>query len=454
MALIILKNRLMRLSQVGTDASLLNPSPEITRQKIPKISRPVRLTLIYLLFGGSWILVTDWVILEIAAQYPSALPIIMNAKGLVFILLSAALLYSVNKADNIALQKYLVENRGLVQRYNALRSASKEAVYEYDIMNDTVQINQFLREIFGFTGEVMPNGWSLWQEKVHPADHDRIKHGMANQLRTGETTWQDEYQLKDWKGRYRNVIHTCYLIKDENNRPYRVIGTLLDISELRNLQKKFYQQEMVNKSAMMQAIVKAQENERDRWAVELHDNIGQLLSVTKLYLGNFSEKQAPDKDMLERTRDIVQLSLSEIRQLSARLKPPVFEDQSLASAIKNLTENINRVRNIHFDIQVETPESLLREEHKLMIYRIIQEQLTNIIKYANPSTVVISVKGEGHPITVRVSDDGIGFDTKQEAVGIGLKNIRSRLQAYKGTMRIQSAPGKGCEIVAEFEISD
>jgi two-component system sensor histidine kinase UhpB len=403
-------------------------------------------------FGIVWILTTDWLLLQITNENPSILPFVMRIKGIVFITLSAILLYTINKVDNRTLNRKIEENRGLAKRYEALRSASKEAIYEYDLKSDTIQTNSFLREIFGLTTEVMQDGWKIWQDKVHPADYERIKTGMTNQLQSGETTWQDEYQLLDAQEKYRTVIHTCYVIKDDHNRPFRVMGTILDISELKNLQKKYYRQEMLNKSVTMKAIVKAQEDERNRWAIELHDNIGQLLAVTKLYLCNFSENKAPEKEMLDRTKDIVQLSLSEIRQLSARLKTPVFEEQSLATAVQNLAGNINRVKDIHFEIKVDTIESLLQEEHKLMIYRIIQEQISNILKYADPKNVIITVEVKDNMAIVNVIDDGKGFDTTQEAVGIGLKNIRSRLKVYKGKMNISSCPGEGCSLAAEFQI--
>jgi len=421
-------------------------------QGVFRMSRSLRLGIIYLIFGAFWIICTDWLLLEVTHDHPHLLPGFMKVKGLVFIALSAVLLYLVNKADNKALIRSVEENKSLSKKYDALRAASKEAIYEYDLQADTVHINPYLQQIFGLKNEFMRGGWNLWQEKVHPSDHERISNGMMQQLQSGETTWQDEYQLMDSQGKYRTVIHTCFVIKDDHGKPNRVMGTLLDISELKNLQKKYYQQEMRNKVSLMKAIVKAQEDERNRWAIEMHDNIGQLLAVTKLYLCNFSDSKIPDKDMLDRTRDIVQLSLTEIRQLSARLKTPVFDDQSLSSAIKSLAGNINRVKEIQFHINIDADDKELQEEHKLMIYRIIQEQLSNIIKYAEAQTVLISVKRTENLVRFSVTDDGRGFDTSKDAVGIGFKNIRSRLKVYKGNMQVNSSPGEGCALTAEFLI--
>lgn len=371
-------------------------------------------------------------------------------KGLLFILFSGILLYIVYRADTIAHEKTKKENRNLSKRYDALRNAAKEAIYEYDLKQNTIYTNPLLQQMFGMDSEKMENGWEIWQEKVHPADHERIRSGMESHLRSGESMWQDEYRILAADGRYRTVLHTCYVILNDSGRPYRIMGTLLDITELRSLQQKYHQQELLNKSALMRGIINAQEEERNRWAIELHDNIGQLLAVTKLYLANFTEHRLPDKEMLERTKDIVQLSLTEIRQLSARLKPPVFEDQTLEKAISQLAENIRRAKDISFTIRVSVDETILNDEHKLMIYRIIQEQTSNIIKYAESNNILISVTNKNQVVKLMVCDDGIGFDTTKEAPGIGLKNIRSRLQAYKGKMNVQSSPGEGCSLSAEF----
>ncbi|MBS1654730.1 MAG: PAS domain-containing protein, partial [Bacteroidetes bacterium] len=357
-----------------------------------KISGALKLAVIYLLFGSIWILSTDWIVVKLFGESHEMIRKIMSLKGLLFIGLSGLLIYFLERRLTKNLDKTIEEKNDLLKRYNALNEASKEAIYEYDLINGSVTINGHLKDMMGFTENYMTGGWDLWKQKVHPDDYKRIKQGLYNQLETGETIWQDEYKMKDINGVYRDVIHCCYLIKDESGKPYHVLGTLQDITELRNLQKRIYEERLNSKSILISSIIKAQENERNRWAQELHDNIGQLLTVTKLYMDELSSEKLPDKALLDKTKGLVYQSINEIRQLSSALKPPVFSDITLGEAIESLVLNIKRVKEIDFSLEMlHLKEDELNEELKLMVYRIIQEQFSNILKYANAKTVSVKV---------------------------------------------------------------
>jgi two-component system, NarL family, sensor histidine kinase UhpB len=417
------------------------------------ISRSLKLTVIYLLFGSIWILSTDGIVEKLFGENHQMMREIMSLKGLLFIGVSGLLIYFLEKRLTKNLDKTIEEKNDLLKRYTALNEAAKEAIYEYNLIDGSVTINGHLKDMMGFTESYMSGGWELWKQKVHPDDYKRIKEGLYGQLETGETIWQDEYKMKDINGVYKDVIHCCYLIKDESGKPYHVLGTLQDITELRNLQKRIYEERLNSKSILISSIIKAQENERNRWAQELHDNIGQLLTVTKLYMDELSSEKLPDKVLLDKTKSLIYQSINEIRQLSSALRPPVFTDVTLEEAIESLVMNIKRVKNIDFNLEMlRIKEDELNEELKLMVYRIIQEQFSNILKYANAKTVNVKVQREDQQINVTVTDDGSGFNTQAITAGIGLKNMRSRLAAYKGEMHITSSPGNGCRLEASFRL--
>lgn len=193
----------------------------------------------------------------------------------------------------------------------------------------------------------------------------------------------------------------------------------------------------------------AQEKERNELGLELHDNINQLLSVVKLYLGMAKKEETYHPEIIEKSYHHLEAAITEIRNLSHSLVTPTLGEDGLKDALKYLVDSVPTVNNIRFDLSVdETYDSLQVEKNKeLMIYRIVQEQLSNIIKYANASDVSISLKQEQESLYLSVSDNGVGFDTEQTAgKGIGLKNIISRIGYYDGDMKIISAPGKGCTL--------
>ena len=141
--------------------------------------------------------------------------------------------------------------------------------------------------------------------------------------------------------------------------------------------------------------------------------------------------------------------MTEIRNLSHSLVTPTLGEDGLKDALQDLVDSVPQANNIRIDLSVdEKYDSLQVEKSKeLMIYRIVQEQLSNIIKYAKASDVNISLKQETESLYLSVSDNGVGFDTEQTAgKGIGLKNINTRVGYYAGDMKIISSPGKGCTL--------
>lgn len=417
------------------------------------LSRPIRVAIVFLLFGCLWILTTDWLVIKMAGDNPGLLHEIMSLKGIVFIFLSAVLIYKVDAVLSKKVELVAGKNEELVKHYQALNAASKEAIYEYDLQTHTMHVNNYLKDIFGLPGNNMQYSPATWQQIVHPDDHEKVSNGMRQQIAGRRHTWEDEYRMMDTSGQYRYIRHSSYLIVDNEGRPSYIIGALQDVSEMRKLQQIYFEEKIKNETQLMQAIVQAEEKERNRWAEELHDNIGQLLAVTKLYADSIKETTTPQKPVLDSMRSTLVTAITEIRQLSARLKPPVFADETLEEAVKGLAANINRVKNIRFSIHSKNfTDKDLKDEHKLMIYRIIQEQLCNITRYAEARHVRISMEKNNSSMTVTVKDDGKGFDTSAQSAGIGIKNIRSRLKAYKGNAEISSMPGHGCLLKATFNL--
>jgi len=421
---------------------------------VGKISRPTRLFFIFLLFGSTWILTSDWIVIKIVGNNPSILQEVMGIKGILFILFSGAFMYNIDKTLYRKIDETAARNEELIKHYQALTSASKEAIYECDLTTHTMYVNDYLKKIFGFPENQMTYNHEMWKEKVHPADYARVSENIVQQITGKRTSWEDEYCIKDTTGEYRHIRHSSYLVMDADGKPSYIIGALQDVSEMRQLEKIYFEEKIKKETQLMQAIVEAEEKERNRWAEELHDNIGQLLAVTKLYADSIKETSIPSKTILENLKATIATAIAEIRQLSCRLKPPAFADETLESAIRRLTSNINRVKDIRFSLYTKNfKDNDLKDEHKLMTYRIIQEQLSNITRYAEANYVNISIEKNNNQVMVRIKDDGKGFDPTKQSAGIGLKNIRSRLKAFKGKADIQSMPGHGCNLFVTFNLN-
>ena len=143
-------------------------------------------------------------------------------------------------------------------------------------------------------------------------------------------------------------------------------------------------------------------------------------------------------------------AINEVRKLSHTLAPSINEMESIEEKINTLVKSMNLRGKMKISYNIAENAQYLRMEKQLAIYRILQEQFTNILKYANADTVVISIYKEGDILIMSVKDDGVGFDTSIKTEGIGFENIKRRLSVLGGSLQIIAAKGKGCELIAHI----
>jgi len=422
--------------------------------EVPRISPALQLTAAYLILGISWILLSDSIAVKLADENSSAFEKIQAAKGVFFIFLSGIMLYLLSRKMYNNIIQYNLQKEDIEEKYLALSETAREGIFDYNIKDRNATINHKMKFFFPHKGKEVEDFWQVYQKRFHPADLARLCSEYIEIMKSSKQTWQTEIRLLGNDNKYYTVISNTYIIRDTyTNEPLRMIGTILDISDLRNLQAEHYEQKLKHKRTLAASIIKAQENERTRWAEELHDNVCQLLSVANMYAGNICNKKGDASPEAPEIKKLITESINEIRQLSASIRTPVFAKESLTDAIDKLVSNINRVNTIEFNLCTDSfDESRIGDEQQLMIYRVIQEQMNNIIKYAEASRVTINLSMKADTVYISVQDNGKGFDPGKVKSGIGLQNIESRLHIYGGRLDIKSSPGKGCTLLASFKM--
>jgi signal transduction histidine kinase len=222
----------------------------------------------------------------------------------------------------------------------------------------------------------------------------------------------------------------------------------------RNLQQQLHEERTHYKNELALEVFKAQEEERKKIGEELHDNINQLLGVVKLYIEHAQVNPAAQNEMLKKSSEYLRQVINEIRGLSKSLVSPTLNDLGLVESIRELSDSILKISDIQIDIhKSDFSEDSLSDLQKLMIYRITQEQLNNILKHSHAEHVDIELKKNGSQVQLTIEDDGVGFDPKNMKSGLGLKNIRHRLELFNGKMNVSSAPEHGCKLEAMFELT-
>ena len=239
-----------------------------------------------------------------------------------------------------------------------------------------------------------------------------------------------------------------------------VAGNVLDAISRSNQEKQRYEKAAEERTAyaiklkerqIAEAMQDAQDAARSDIGKELHDNINQLLGASRMYI-EMAKRGGPDRKMyLSRSSEYTLTAIEEIRNLTKGLITDTIIHLGLSDAIENIaadTMEINRVKiSYTMDGFLETS---VDKKFKLNLYRIVQEQLNNILKHAKAKKVAITLSQNSSSITLSVTDNGIGFDVEKKQKGIGMDNIKSRAAHYNGTAGFTSQPGQGCMLEVVF----
>ncbi len=210
-----------------------------------------------------------------------------------------------------------------------------------------------------------------------------------------------------------------------------IVFAVLYQQKMRRKKQEMVQLELNYKNEMVQATLDAKEIEQRRIAIELHDDIGSSLTALKLSFVSLPI----DEEERQLLNEGVQITIGKVRSLSNRLLPSVLEELGLVPAVKSLVNTLaQQIPNVHFSvIAVNDPkhESQTREV-SLAVYRILQELINNILKYAKATVIQLTLEQNEDGIQITLIDNGMGFvptkEDKLKSQSLGLKNIESRSQ--------------------------
>lgn len=348
------------------------------------------------------------------------------------------------------------ELKEIIERFDLLAKATNDIVWDWELTKRrSVWMGNGLQTNLGYSVTMLKVDTDFWEKGLHPEDLRRVMDKLETIFKEARVNkWEDEYRFRTIAGDYRMFYDRGYIIY-ENGKPVRMIGTMEDITERIALEKKLEQEALLKQKQIAEAVVTAQENERTEIGKELHDNVNQLLSASKLYIDAAANDIANNELLLTQASGYIKNAIEEIRNLSKVLHAPLIYELGLRESVNNLTDDIMIVNDLQIYTDYEHfAEDKLNENFKLTIYRIIQEQLTNILKHSKASEANISLLSKENDIYLEVSDNGIGFDTSRKRQGIGLSNIQSRANMYEGTLELYSQPGEGSKLSVKFPLNE
>ena len=350
-----------------------------------------------------------------------------------------------------------VEREQALQRMNecfdCMVKATHELLWEWDIPKQHVyRAKDAVKKVYGIANEEDINTLEGWMQRIHPDDEHLVRKTLSEMLvGSHHQTFEVEYRFRRDDGEYSFIYDRCILLLDDKGSPARLIGAAQDISERKRLEKELIETELEYQRLLHQATVESQEKERAEIGKELHDNVNQVLTTTKLYLDLAMTEPAMKEELLVKSLANINAIIKEIRHLSRSLMEPSIGDLGLIDSINDLVENIHLTQKLQIYFRASPAvESLLNAHQKLAVYRIIQESLNNVLRHSEASTAVIEMTVRSQKIKLLIKDDGIGIINLKK--GAGLKNIQNRIYLIHGTLQVQSKAGEGCTLELQFPI--
>ncbi len=281
----------------------------------------------------------------------------------------------------------------------------------------------------------------------------QANNGFVSLLNTDDETSQAELiskeslkplTLKAQKASGEVVFIELILSKILYHQQPALMGTFVDITN------RIERDARVNR-----AVIEAQEEERRQIGMELHDNVLQILAASVLNIDFLKIRYKDHPEIVTKANSVkvyLNDSIDEIRRLSHQLTPSLSEKVTLVEKIQNLISNYTTSGTATITTAIDDFQPVLNNEIQIGLYRILQEQLNNIHKHAGATSIHIKIRKNNNLIQLKITDNGIGFNTNLPSKGIGLENIKRRVRAMGGDMKIISSLGNGCELIIKIPV--
>ncbi|MES1250164.1 MAG: PAS domain-containing protein, partial [Chitinophaga rupis] len=328
---------------------------------------------------------------------------------------------------------------GIIQKTNErfyyVTKATSDSIWDLNIRTGQIFRSESFFRLTGYEPADIESNLDWWFSKTHPDDRERIMLEFKQCLAAGRQQWHAEYRFQCANGQYKYFSDKGFIIYEEG-KPVRSIGAIQDLTEIKMLERKLREQEIRKRKQISLAVIAAQDKERNEIGKELHDNINQMLSTVRLLLSSIRSQEMEQNQVFSQCKEYLDLAIEEIRRQSKSLSSSFVREVGLKAAIQDIAKNIALSKLMQIDIDYDDSlETTLSPEQRLMACRVVQEQTNNIIRHAKASHIRIAAREQEGHLELLICDDGIGFDTKQTAHGVGLTNIRNRVEAFNGRLK-------------------
>ncbi len=331
----------------------------------------------------------------------------------------------------------------------SLIETAQTIVLVLDTKGRIIRFNRYMQEISGYRLDEVKN--KDWFDMFLPKeDHDVTRSQFLKAI-DGIQTRGDISPILTKDGSMRQITWYDKTLKDSNNRVIGLLSIGQDITEQIETEKEILRSYEVLRN-LLAHLESVREEERSQISREIHDELGQTLTALKMDLYWLDHKLPKDHPPLEQKiksmASLLDQTLQTVKRIASDLRPGLLDDLGLVAAIEWQKTEFQKRSGIHCRLTVNPQEMSVDREITTMIFRILQEALTNIARHARATRVSILLKETPRGLTLQVKDNGIGITVNQinDTKSLGLIGIQERVRQFNGSFRITGSPDQGTTV--------
>jgi PAS domain S-box-containing protein len=376
--------------------------------------------------------ITGGVISPGLAVFSSWLGIIVSAIMAVAVIMIGRILFTLKHTEEA--------HRELETRFGTLFHNSSDEIYLADLKGNLIEVNQVTCDTLGFSRQELLQ--KNFKDLKTPKYFETVEPNLRKIIENGRHVYETEHVAKDGK----------VITLEVNSRVINYSGQEAIISIARETTERKQMERNI-----LSAVIRAEEQERERISRDLHDGLGPLLSTIKLYVNELQSgdlEPGEKTEMLKQTNELINEAITSTRSISNNLSPHLIMDFGLVKAVEAFCKKVNLAQKIRINFESTPGKERFDQNIEIVLYRVITELINNTLKHARATKIDIYLEVIEDTLQLTYLDDGVGFDKERvlaaETGGMGMKNIASRLRSINGNLRLHSRPGAGFLVVIEI----
>ncbi len=346
------------------------------------------------------------------------------------------------------------------QRFQLAVQGTNDGIWEWEIPSDHVYYSTRFKQLLGYAeADDFPSVTATFWQHIHPDDHRGTELALQRHL-LHRDPYDVEFRLRFRSGEYKWFRARAQALWDEHGNAFRMAGSISDINDRKLAEhelERIRQAELHAEQEFAQQLLLAQEQERQRLANELHDSVGQNLSLIKnhalliLHQANVPAAIAQHAASLEQLAAEV---ISEVRTVAQNLRPLHIDELGLTNALDSLLNKVSESGAVRIWKRLENVDDAVKGDAATHVFRIVQEAVNNIIKHAQAQSCRVDLERDIHCVRLTIVDDGIGFDVEARSHGLGLASLGERCRMLSATLKLSSVSGGGTTIRIEYPLPE